>query len=127
VADARPLPLPPGFTCTAARYDETTAIVSLAGEFDLSTVGRAESVFDALASTPRLVVDLSDVYFLDSTALHLLFDCMRGARDEGGEVVLAGPPPFVARVLKLSGISALARVEPSLADALAPATQPDGR
>jgi anti-anti-sigma regulatory factor len=52
---------------------------------------------------------------------------VRRARNEGGEVVLAGPPPFVARVLKLAGISALARVEPSLADALATATRPNGR
>jgi anti-anti-sigma factor len=127
VAEISSLPLPPGFACTAARYDGSTAVVSLAGEFDLSTVGHAERVFDALASTPLLVVDLSDVHFLDSTALHLLFDCVRRARNEGGEVVLAGPPPFVARVLKLAGISALARVEPSLADALATATRPNGR
>jgi anti-sigma B factor antagonist len=124
---ADPASLPPGFACTAARYDDSTAVVSVVGEFDLSTIGRAESVFGALGSTPCLVVDLSDVWFLDSTALHLLFDAVRRARDEGGEVVLAGPPPFVARVLELSGISRLARVESSLADALPTATASGGR
>ncbi len=52
----------------------------------------------------RLVIDLSDVTFMDSSGLGLIVAVHNLQKRHGGVVVLTGPQRVVRRVLAISGI-----------------------
>lgn len=87
------------------------AIVAVSGEVDMAS---ADAVTDALeqAATAetglsRLCCDLSGVTFLDSSGLGALVSGRRTCMEHGIEIVLAGIPRNVRRVLELSGVITL--------------------
>jgi anti-anti-sigma factor len=51
-----------------------------------------------------LVVDLSDVRFLDSTGIRALVDCDIAALQFGGRVVVTGARGIVRRCLEVTGV-----------------------
>jgi anti-sigma B factor antagonist len=55
----------------------------------------------------RIVVDLHDVSFIDSSALGVLVGCLKEARRAGGDVRLASPAEQPAMVLRLSNLDRL--------------------
>lgn len=76
-------------------------LVSLSGELDVATAdGLFEWVSDIAGST--IVVDLSEVTFLDSSGLALL---ARLRNRFGDEVVITRPRPNVTRVFEITGLS----------------------
>ena len=58
----------------------------------------------------RLVIDLSEVTFMDSSGLGLLVAMHKLQKQHGGVVVLTAPPGLVRRVLALSGIDQVIEV-----------------
>jgi anti-anti-sigma factor len=65
-------------------------------------------------------VDLSGCLSCDSAGVIIAMGMpMRGARDEAGQMVLAGSRPSVARTLELAGLSELIPTHPTVPDALA--------
>jgi anti-anti-sigma factor len=52
----------------------------------------------------RLVIDLSDVTFMDSSGLGLIVAVHNLQKRHGGVVVLTGPQRVVRRVLAISGL-----------------------
>jgi anti-anti-sigma factor len=52
----------------------------------------------------RLVIDLSDVTFMDSSGLGLIVAVHELQKQHGGVVVLSAPQRMVRRVLAISGI-----------------------
>ena len=79
-------------------------VVALIGELDLyNAPALREALLDAAGRAPRrLVVDLSEVTFLDSTALGALVQA-RSALPEG-EFALAAPRLEARRALEVSGL-----------------------
>lgn len=79
-------------------------VVKLGGELDLYN---AEQVRDALdearAGSPRrIVLDMADVEFIDSTALGVLIEARSRVGKEG--LVLAAPQIETRRALQVSGL-----------------------
>jgi len=102
------------------RRDDGRIVVSLAGELDLYN---AHEVRDALlqccAESPeRLVVDLSGVTFIDSTALGVLIEARTRLPNRRG-FLLAAPGLETRRALEISGLDRHFAVHESLDDALA--------
>jgi len=102
------------------RRDDGRIVVSLAGELDLYN---AHEVRDALlqccAESPeRLVVDLSGVTFIDSTALGVLIEARARLANRRG-FLLAAPGIETRRALEVSGLDRHFVVHESLDDALA--------
>lgn len=94
-------------------------VVRLAGELDLYN---AHVVRDALleaadGSPERLVVDLSDVTFLDSTALGVLIEA-RTKLPNRRAFLLASPAVEPRRALEVSGLDRHFSVHDSVDDAL---------
>jgi anti-sigma B factor antagonist len=91
-------------------------ILSATGEIDLATVGKLESAIEAVLheGTKRLVIDLNDVSFLDSTGLRTLLAAHAKLEELGGSlaVVVAGGP--VQRLLDITGIGSTMNVYPSV-------------
>jgi anti-sigma B factor antagonist len=95
------------------------AIVQLAGELDLynATVVRG-ALTDACADSPnRIVVDLSQVEFIDSTALGVLIEA-RTRLDNRRAFLLAAPGLETKRALEISGLDRHFTVHNSVSEAL---------
>jgi anti-sigma B factor antagonist len=89
------------------------------GELDASTVSDFRAVLTELATKPQVVIDLSDVDFIDSAGLGALIGGIRRTREVGGDVALACPRPTLARLLRTTGIDQLVTVAPTVAEAQA--------
>ena len=102
------------------REDDGTVVVRLQGELDLHNAPELRAAFDeALARGPaRLVVDLSDVEFLDSTALSALLGARKRQVDRGVFRV-AAPGAEARRALRVAGVEQHLDVFDSLDSALA--------
>ena len=84
------------------------------GEVDIAAVARLRPTWLALADTalPRVVVvDLSDVTFMDVAGVGLLVALRNRQQQHGGRVHLRHVPARVAKLLELTGLAALFPVE----------------
>ena len=76
-------------------------------------------VAKAVASgTPRLVVDLADVEFMDSSGLGALIGALKTTRQAGGDLRIAQPGEQVSMVLQLSNVDRILKPYRSTDDAL---------
>jgi anti-sigma B factor antagonist len=82
-----------------------TCLVRLGGELDLYNAQDIRRAFtDACADSPqRIVVDLGEVEFIDSTALGVLIEA-RSKMTNGRAFLLAAPGLETRRALKISGL-----------------------
>jgi anti-anti-sigma factor len=81
------------------------AIVAVRGQLDIDTSPRLREAFDELAVVNRIVVDLTDLEFCDSVGLSTFVLAHRRCTDAGGWVHLAGPRPFLVRLLSIIGVA----------------------
>jgi anti-sigma B factor antagonist len=100
--------------------DNGATVVSLAGELDLYN---AQTVREALLeccdeSPERLIVDLSAVKFIDSTALGVLIEA-RTRMSNRRAFMLASPGLETRRALEISGLDRHFSVHDSVGDARA--------
>jgi anti-anti-sigma factor len=88
---------------TASAADAT--VLALSGELDIASAPALERALDEFgASIPRrLVIDLTDVTFMDSTGLRALLLARQRTEDVDHELVLRPGPRQVQRVFELSG------------------------
>jgi anti-sigma B factor antagonist len=89
-------------------------ILRLSGELDSSRAGEVRDVFAEVPTGAMVVVVLTEVPFIDSAGLGALIGGIRRIRDKNGDVVLCGARPGVARVLTVSGVDQLVRLEPDV-------------
>lgn len=104
----------------SVRDEGDWTVVVVSGEIDVSTAPTLRAHLDALPSGAQVIVDLSEVTFLDSTGLGVLVAARRRARATAplGEVHLVVTRPRVAKVLEVTGLSTVFAVHPSLSEAL---------
>jgi anti-anti-sigma factor len=86
--------------------DGDRATVALRGELDLSGVERARQAIEHAEAneSPLLVIDLSELDFIDSTGLEVLLRAARRAEDSGRRLIVAKPSRYVRRLLELTAI-----------------------
>ncbi|MHB8464203.1 MAG: STAS domain-containing protein [Acidimicrobiales bacterium] len=89
------------------------------GELDAFTVSQFRQSLAELASSPKLVIDLSGVPFVDSAGLGALIGGIRRVRELGGDVAVACPRPTLTRLLRTTGFDRIVTVTPTLDDAFA--------
>jgi len=83
--------------------------VKVSGELDVAVIDRLQQRLDSLARTGEAVVlDLSELAFIDSSGLNVIVTTLRHAQREGWELSIdpnmTGP---VLRVVKLMGLDAV--------------------
>ncbi len=93
-------------------------VLSLAGEYDLARQGELDRALAAIPSLPVVVLDLSDVSYLDSSAL-ACFVRLKNSMRESGTVVLVGPNKNIRRVLEVTKFDRLFEIYDSVEEALA--------
>jgi anti-anti-sigma factor len=100
---------------SAAGYD----LVTLTGELDIvSGAPLRRLALEAGHDQARLVVDLSEVSFMDSSGIGTLVSMRREARSRGAELELVCPDGPVLRVLTMVKLDQVIPVHDSLDDAL---------
>ncbi len=97
------------------------------GELDAYTVGTFRETLAELTDTRHLLIDLSDVPFMDSAGLGALIGGIRRTREAGGDVAVACGRPTLTRLLHTTGFDRIVAVTETVAEAataLADATRP---
>ena len=98
---------PPGFACELIRA-QNTVTARLHGELDVVTSEQAQRALeDALGadqSGQRLVIDLRDLRFIDSTGIRLLLRWDAASRADGFSVELVQGPEQIQRIFELVGL-----------------------
>ena len=86
--------------------DGAVAMVRLAGELDVATAADFRNCLTELhlAGQRRFIVDLSEVDFMDSTAIGVLVAATKRFRASDGDVAVAAPSDRVRRVLELTSL-----------------------
>jgi anti-sigma B factor antagonist len=92
------------------------------GELDAYTVGQFREALSELATTPRLLIDLSAVPFMDSAGLGALIGGIRRAREAGGDVAVACSRPTLTRLLHTTGFDRIVPVTDTMEEAVAALT-----
>ena len=88
------------------------------GELDAYTVSNFRDALGELATSPRVVIDLSEVPFMDSAGLGALIGGIRRAREHGGEVAVACSRPTLTRLLHTTGFDRIVPVTETLEAAI---------
>jgi anti-sigma B factor antagonist len=100
--------------------DDSTPVLSVRGEIDVST---APELRDRLLGVAQdgystVVVDLSEVTFLDSTALGVLVSGLKRFRSAGGDLRLVVTGRNVTKVLEITGLVEVFPIFDSVSEAV---------
>ena len=101
-------------------------LLAVEGELDMATASRMISALnEAFADLDRpLVVDLSEVAFMDSTGLALLMNAYRRVKRRGQGFAIVCPGGPISRVFEIADMVESLHVCPDRATARRTATQP---
>jgi anti-sigma B factor antagonist len=102
------------------RVDDATHVVSLRGEIDAMTAPRLGRRLFGLADegTRGVVVDLSEVTFMDSTGIGVLLNALRHFTLRHAKMVLVCPTERVMRPFEVAGLVGIISVFDSREKAL---------
>lgn len=97
------------------------SVVRVGGEVDVATAPRLREQLISLVNEQRtlLVVDLSEVDFIDSTGLGVLIGALKRVRSRDGELHLVCSDQRILRVFEITGLDQVFRIHETL-DAAVP-------
>jgi anti-sigma B factor antagonist len=103
----------PGSLVVSSFVENGTTCLALEGELDLAGAHQLETRLDEVEreGSPRLIVDLRQLAFIDSTGLRLLLQADARAKERGCELVLRRGEPTVQRVFEVTGAFDVLRFE----------------
>ncbi|HLI00179.1 MAG TPA: STAS domain-containing protein [Acidimicrobiales bacterium] len=96
------------------------------GELDAFTVSQFRQALAEMATSSRLLIDMSAVPFVDSAGLGALIGGIRRARELGGDVAVACNRPTLVRLLRTTGFDRIVTVTETVEEAIA-ALDADGK
>lgn len=89
-------------------------VIKLSGEIDHHSAVGVRSEIDTLVFEVRpkkLILELSDINFMDSSGLGLIMGRYALIKDLGGSLLLRAPSTAVMKILKLSGMDRIIDIE----------------
>ncbi len=113
--DDRPLVSP-------ARYQDDSIITTVSGEIDLHNSSELRTALLALlakSQPKKLILNLSQVPYMDSSAIAVLVEALQKMRKHGGKVILTDLQSRVKSLLEIARLDALFVVATDEAAALA--------
>jgi anti-sigma B factor antagonist len=98
--------MPAEFSLSSEPIDDSRHVVAVAGEIDLFTAPDLKAALsEALESGhTRIVVDLSQTTFLDSTALGVLIGAVKRLRSRDGVLTIVNSDPNIAKTFEITGL-----------------------
>ncbi|MEU7754258.1 STAS domain-containing protein [Micromonospora sp. NPDC049101] len=106
------------FSVSYVESDGGGACLRLAGELDMSTAPQLTAAIDSLTADgeSRVLLDLTDLTFCDSTGMAVFVRGDNRAAADGGWLRLVGANGRVDRVLRMTGLADVLRYEPESVD-----------
>jgi anti-sigma B factor antagonist len=89
-----------------------------AGEIDSFTVSQFRQALAKMACSPRVVIDLSNVTFVDSAGLGALIGGIRRTRELGGDVAVACSRPVLLALLHSTGFDRIVTIATTTDEAI---------
>jgi anti-sigma B factor antagonist len=78
------------------------SVIHVAGDLDLSTIDVFDAELELSLESQRLVIELADCTFIDSSALRALVRAQKLVTRAGGELALVAPSQPARRVLEIA-------------------------
>jgi len=98
------MPLPEAFSVRTEQHGDATVVVPR-GELDLATAPALELALDgALDEALRVVLDLRELDFIDSSGLRTLLSARRRAELSGASFSLVAGDSGLERTLEIAGV-----------------------
>lgn len=96
-------------------------VIRLVGDVDVSAAARLRDALSRLIADPaeKVLVDLTDVPFLDSTGLGVLVGRLKAQRVGGGDLALVIQSERLLRNFRITGLDRVFNIHASVAEAVA--------
>ena len=106
--------MPPEFALTEDSIDSERHVVAVRGEIDLFTAPELkQKLTDAIeGGKTRIVVDLTQTTFLDSTALGVLIGAVKRLRTRDGALVIVNVDQNIAKTFEITGLDQIFTILP---------------
>jgi anti-sigma B factor antagonist len=105
----------------SARRMDKTAILDISGDIDLahsSEVRRVILIEFREKRTPKVILNLLEVNYIDSSGVASLVEGLKASRDVGSRLILFGLSPIAHEVLQLSKLLTIFEIYDTEAKAL---------
>lgn len=97
---------------------EGVSVIHVTGDLDLSTIGAFDAELEQALESGRLVIELADCTFIDSSALRALVRAQKLVTRAGGELALVAPSQPARRVLEIATLDRFMPVFGTLGEAV---------
>jgi anti-sigma B factor antagonist len=104
---------PARFSVEAIGRHDSTAILAVTGEVDTFTSsGLRDALNEAIDSgAVQIILDVSDMEFIDSTGLGVLVGALKRVRERDGSMTLRKPRQSAMQVLSIVGLTSHFEIE----------------
>jgi anti-sigma B factor antagonist len=111
----------PDFALTEESLDDERHVVAVRGEIDLFTAPDLKAVLLGAidAGKSRIVVDLTETAFLDSTALGVLIGAVKRVRARDGALTIVNTDANIAKTFEITGLDQIFTITPTRDEAIA--------
>lgn len=102
------------------REESGRAVVEVSGEVDVHTAPALDEALSGLIEDGnyQLVVDLSNVDFLDSTGLGVLVKALKRVREHSGSLAVVATTERITKVFRITGLDSAISLHDDVATAL---------
>ena len=110
------------FEVERSALDSGVIVLALSGSMTMGNqLQQLESSIQELTKNNqnRIVLDMSKITYLDSSAIGMMVGCHGSLRTSGGQLRLAGVTPRVAAVFKMTGVDKVLSLDPTRDDSVA--------
>jgi anti-anti-sigma factor len=92
--------------------DGPDLVFRLDGELDIASAGTLRACLDSIdAGCRRVILDLSELRYMDSSGIGVLVEAYQKLQPDLRGLVLRSPQRTVQRVLELSGLGSVIKIE----------------
>ena len=98
-----------GFRVSVEEPRPGRVVVGVAGEIDVATAPELERALAEAGAEKRVVLDLSECQFIDSSGLRTLLGARSAAESAGGSLALVVADPGLLRVFEVVGSATSSR------------------
>jgi anti-sigma B factor antagonist len=112
--------MPPEFAITEQSIDAERHVLAVRGEIDLFTAPELKQVLaeSIEAGRNRIIVDLTETTFLDSTALGVLIGAVKRLRSRHGALAIVNVDENIAKTFEITGLDQIFTILPTREEAV---------
>jgi anti-anti-sigma factor len=92
------------FAVDVADDGQGGTLVRVSGELDLATCSELDAALEDAGAAAKVVIDLTECEFLDSSAVRVLLAGAARTDAGGGSFALVAPDPRIRRVLEIASV-----------------------